>query len=123
MNIFNGFLQRKQEKTAALQIENAKLDYERLNQEIISQLNAAFQSYTTNIALAELEQNNRELAKKNLDITLEKFRLGSITPVEFREAQRNFVDAAVRHSHAQYLAKISEISLKELAGIISLKQD
>lgn len=120
LNIFNGFLQRKNERNAAIEIENAQLDYERLNQAVRSELAAAYQTYITNLALAGLEKKNQQIAKRNLDITLEKFRLGSISPVEFREAQRNYVDASVRYANAQYQAKISEVSLKELAGNINL---
>jgi outer membrane protein TolC len=68
------------------------------------------------LELVKLEEANQKIAKQNLDITLEKFRLGSIAPIEFREAQRNFVEATVRFSNAQYQAKIAEISLKEIAG-------
>ena len=51
-----------------------------------------------------------------MDITLAKFRLGSVTPVEFREAQRNYLEASVRFTDSEYQAKQAEIALKELAG-------
>ena len=50
---------------------------------------------------------------------MDKFRIGSITPIEFREAQLNYVNATVRYSNAQYLAKLAEVSLKEIAGTIT----
>ena len=70
----------------------------------------------TNLELTKLEETNETIAKQNLDITLDKFRIGTITTLEFRTAQLNFVNAKVRFSNAQYQAKLSEIALRELAG-------
>lgn len=116
VNIFNGFLQKRNEKIAKLQIDNSSIAIEQQNQVLNSQLTSAYQTYMTNIQLIELEEKNEELARQNLDITMEKYRIGTIPTLEFRTAQLNYVNAKVRYSNAQYLAKLSEISLKELAG-------
>jgi outer membrane protein TolC len=47
---------------------------------------------------------------------VDKFRIGTITTLEFRTAQLNYVNAKVRYSNAQFQAKTSEIALRELAG-------
>ncbi|WP_205502972.1 TolC family protein [Rufibacter psychrotolerans] len=118
--IFNGFNQRRLEQNANIQINSAQLQYEQVNQSINSQLAAAYQTYLTNLSLVRLEENNQRIARQNLDITMEKYRLGSITTVEVRDAQLNFVNATVRYSNAQYLAKLGEIALKEIAGSLNL---
>jgi len=120
VNIFNGFLQKRNEKNASLEIDNASISLEKVNQGILSQLSAAFQTYLVNLELVELENKNQSVARQNMDITLEKYRLGSITPLEFREAQRNYVDASVRFSNAQYEAKMAEIALKQISGSLTL---
>ncbi len=122
MNIFNGFLQKRNEKIAKLQVENSDTAIALQTQSLNSQLTSAYQTYLTNIQLIGLEQKNQELAKQNLDITLDKFRIGTINTLEFRTAQLNYVNAQVRYSDAQYQAKLSEIALKELAGNLSLNQ-
>lgn len=119
MNIFDGFSQNRNEKIAKIGIDNAQIAIEQQQNTLGAQLVSAFQTYQTNIELSELEEKNEGIAKQNLDITLEKFRIGTITTFEFRTAQLNFVNAQVRNSNAQYLAKLSEISLKELAGNLS----
>jgi len=120
INIFNGFLQRRYERNAGIQIENAQLDFERLNQNVKSQLTSAFQTYLTNLQLVRLEENNQKLAKRNMEITLDKYRLGTLTPVEFRDAQLNYTNATVRFSNAQYEAKLAEIALKQIAGALNV---
>ncbi|WP_028296151.1 TolC family protein [Olivibacter sitiensis] len=119
LNIFNGFLQRRNEQNAEIEITSSLINIEKTNASIKSQLSAAYQTYLVNLDLVGLEEKNQQIAKQNMDITLEKYRLGSITPLEFREAQRNYVDASVRYSNAQFDAKVSEIALKQIAGALT----
>jgi outer membrane protein TolC len=121
VNIFNGYLQKRAEKNASLQIENNQLQYERLNQSITSQLSSLFQTYQTNLQLVKLERQNLEVARQNINITLEKFRLGSVAPLEFREAQRNYIDANARYTNAQFEAKLAEVALMQLSGRLNLQ--
>ena len=116
MNIFDGFNQNQNEQIAKIQIENTELVIEQQTLDLQSQLGTAYQTYITNISLIELERNNEAIAKENLDITMEKFRIGTIPTIEFRTAQLNYINAIVRHSNARFQAKLSEISLKEFAG-------
>jgi len=122
VNIFNGFLQRRAERNAELAIDQAELQVSKVRGNIEAQLRAAYQTYLTSLELVRLESSNTRIAKENLDITLEKFKLGSIAPVEFREAQRNFVDASARYSTAQYNAKIAEITLNQIAGTLQVSE-
>ncbi|MFN7043977.1 MAG: TolC family protein [Flavobacterium sp.] len=118
--VFNGFLQNRNEKVAKYQVENAGLLLEQQKLSLTSQLASLYASYKTNLELVNVEEKNLEIAKQNLDITLAKFKIGTITTVEFRTAQQNFVEASVRYSNAQYVTKLSEINLKELAGTLKL---
>ena len=120
LNLFDGFAQNRYEKIAKIEIENAAIAIEQQNLALSSQLATAFQTYTTNIELIALEDINQAIAKQNLTITLDKFRIGTITTLEFRTAQLNYINAKVRFSAAQFQAKLSEIALKELAGNLSL---
>ncbi len=117
--LFNGFLQSRNEKNAAINLDNSLIQYKQTQLRISSQLNIAYQTYKTNLELVKLELQNQEIAKQNLDISLEKFRLGSLSPVEFREAQLNYLNAFVRYSDAKFQAKQAETALKQIAGIIN----
>jgi outer membrane protein TolC len=116
--VFNGFLQHRNEKIAKLQVENTSMAIEQQNKSIDTQLATAFQTYKTNIELAKLEQDNEAIAKRNLEITMDKFKIGTVPTIEFRTAQENYINAVARHSSAKFQAKISEIALQEIAGNI-----
>lgn len=119
LNIFDGLNQHRNEKVAKMEIENTEIAIEQQNLILDSQLSTAFQTYLTNLELIDLEEDNVTIAKQNLDITLDKFRIGTITTIDFRTAQLNYVNAKVRYSNAQFQAKLSEIALRELAGNIN----
>lgn len=121
IDIFNGSNQNRNEKIAKIQIENSSIAVKRQTQTIISQLQAAFQTYLTNMSLIDLETNNEDIAKQNLDITLAKYKIGTIPTIEFRTAQLNYINASLRLSTAIYQAKLSEITLKQLSGSLTLE--
>lgn len=120
LNIFDGFNQNRNEKIAKIQIENTTLVIEQQTQTLLSQLSTAYQTYSTNLLLVDLETKNQEIAKENLDITLAKYKIGTIPTIEFRTAQLNYINAVLRSSNAAYEAKLSEITLKQLAGNLDL---
>lgn len=119
MPIFNGFAQNRNEKIAKLQVENSALAIEQQKQSVNVQLASAYQTYQTNLELVKLEENNEAIAKKNLEITLDKFKIGTIPTIEFRNAQENYINAIARNNSARFQAKISEIVLQQIAGNIA----
>ena len=121
INIFNGFLQRQNERNAKILINSSELTLDKTRQTINAQLLTAYQNYLTNLDLLKVETGNVDIAKQNLDITLEKYRLGSIAPLELREAQRNSIDAIARFLEAQYQAKLTEVNLKEISGTLNVQ--
>ena len=83
-------------------------------------LNSWYQAYLRNISLIELEGYNEAIARENLDITVGKYKIGIIPAIEFRTAPLNYINAKVRYINAKFLAKLSEIILKHLAGNLML---
>lgn len=121
INIFDGFNQRRNERIAKFQLDNADLMVEQQRSQVEATLSQAYQTYQTNMRLARLEEKNLQIAKQNLDITLDKFRIGTISPVEFRDAQENYLNAVVRFNSTQLQAKLSETQLKEIVGVVALE--
>ncbi|HLS96684.1 MAG TPA: TolC family protein [Sphingobacterium sp.] len=118
LNIFDGFNQRRNERIAKIQIDNASLQIEQQRLLVETAIKTAYETYLTNIELSKLEERNEDIARQNLEITLAKYTIGSISSVEFRDAQENFINAISRNNSARLQAKLSEVQLKELIGQI-----
>jgi outer membrane protein len=121
LNIFDGFNQWRRERNAKLQIDNAAIKQKLVQQDIEVTISNFYITYLSGLDLIKLGQTNKELAKRNLDLSLEKYRLGNITPLEIREAQRNYLDAQSRFSAAQYQSKLAEVTLKQITNSIDIK--
>ncbi len=120
INIFDGFNQRRNERVAKIQLENSGLMIDQQNLLVKTAMSTAYESYQTNLSLARLEENNADIARQNLNITLEKYKIGTISAVEFRDAQENFINAVSRFNSSRLQAKLSELALKEMIGNINL---
>lgn len=114
--ILNNFNTRRLIKQASWNIEYQNIIYE--NQRSVTTLNVinAFQSYEQQKTALALEEENILLARENLDILLQTYRLGAATLLQLKEAQRSLQDAYNRLITARYNAKLSETELLRLSG-------
>jgi len=121
INIFDGFNQTRKERNARIQIDNANISAKQVQLNIEAQINSLYASYLSGLDLIALGQANVVIAKKNLDISLEKYKLGNITALEIREAQRNYLAAQSTFFAAQYQSKQAEITLKQITSSINIQ--
>lgn len=121
INIFNGFNQNRLEHNARIGIDNANINYKQITLNVQAEISNLYVSYLSGLDLMKLGQSNVEVAKRNLEISLDKYKLGNITPLEIREAQRNYLDAQSKFFAAQYQSKSAEIMLKEITGSINIE--
>ncbi|MBL4678386.1 MAG: TolC family protein [Mucilaginibacter sp.] len=121
INIFDGFNQWRKERNAKLQIANADITQKKTQQEVDAQISNFFIAYLSGLDLIKLSQSNVDLTKKNLEISLEKYRLGNITPLEIREAQRNYLNAQSIYSNALYQSKMAEVTLQQITNSINIQ--
>jgi len=116
LNIFNGLNTRRSIENAQINLKNAELAYKEVKQLVESELYNSFDIYENSKKIVELEKQNLIAAEENLDIALERLRLGNITPLEFRETQINLFNAKSRLVTAQFEAKSAETELLRLSG-------
>lgn len=121
INIFNGFNQSRRETNAKIQIDNSEIIAKQVRLNIEAQINSLYVSYLSGLDLTKLGLENIAVAKHNLDISLEKYRLGNITPLEIRQAEENYLDAQAKFFAAQYQAKAAEVTLKQITNNITIQ--
>jgi outer membrane protein TolC len=66
--------------------------------------------------LLSLEKQNLATAQENLQIALERYKLGNLSGLELREVQQSLLEAEERLISVQYQTKIAEISLLQISG-------
>lgn len=118
LDLFDGFNQKREKTNALIELENKKLKYSEIEQAVKSDLLTVFYAYENNIRLLRLEEQNLEVARENLEIALERYKLGSLSGLELREVQKSLLDAEERLISVKYLTKLAEISLLQISGNI-----
>ncbi len=116
--IFNGTNTNRQIKDARINEQNTELQYKELHNEVETGLVTAFNNFGNALEVLNLEEDNIVLARKNVSINLERFRLGYVTSLQLKDAQKSFLDAESRLVSARYDAKVSETELMRLNGAL-----
>ncbi len=118
LNLFDGLNQRRSIRNATIDIENRDLIYREVEQGIKADLITIYSGYVNNQRLITLEDQNLNTATENLDIALERYRLGSLSGIDLREVQKSLLDAKERLIVVRYQTKLAEISLMLISGNI-----
>lgn len=114
--IFDGHFIKKNIQLTKINGEILKLQKDDLINRIENELNTSYYQYETDKLLQKLELENKALAVENLEISLEKFKLGVSTILELNDAQTRFNTAMSRLVNAQFNVKISELELLRISG-------
>lgn len=117
--IFNGFNQRRLNQVAAANTLVAQYQTNDQRVQLDQSLTQTFQQYKTNLQLLSLEEQNYKITAQNVDIAYDRYRLGNLTAVGFRDVQRNLLDAQLRLIDAEFNAKTAEIELLRLSSTIT----
>lgn len=76
--------------------------------------------YALGLRQIALEEGNLEVARRQAEAAQERFRVGSSSSLEFRDAQQKLLSAQSRLAAARQSAKLSELALKRLAGALAV---
>lgn len=118
--LFDGGRIRRNIQQAELNEEATRLRAQQTELTLNANLDRRWTDYRVNVDLIGLEQANVEVALRNADVALERFRIGSSTPLELREAQIAAVQAQQRLLQAEFGAKVAQVDLQRLTGQVQL---
>lgn len=114
--IFDGFNQRRLEQNARVAEDQSRLVLERVNLDLTTEAAQAYARYQNRLQLLQLEEDNIKLARENVAIALERYRLGLLTPLDLRVAQNTQLAAETRLIDIRYDAKQAETTLRRLSS-------
>jgi outer membrane protein len=119
MPIYNGGNFRRQTTVAQINERVVADQLADLRLQLVATLEQTYQTYRNSLTLLNLEVQNYQIATQNIDIAYERYRVGNSTAVEFRDVQRNAVQAQTRLFDASFNAKAAEIELLRLSSTIT----
>ena len=114
-NIFDG-KRRRERRNAELTIENRKLQGQQLELDLHSRLTTFWEAYRNDLKLLNLQNENLQIARKNYESAMERYKVGDLSGFDLRQVQDKLLDAEQRVLGVQYDAKICEISLLLISG-------
>jgi outer membrane protein len=100
--------------TARIESESAEYDLQNIRLQMNTDLQNALSGFESQKQLLQIEKENNELTRENLEISLQRLRLGQTTSLEVHLAQENFVLSSTRLINFEYNLKIAETKLKQL---------
>lgn len=115
-NLFDGGSTITRVKNAKIALENQQLQKEQILIDLERQFNNAWDDYQNKVLIYELQEKNIKTAENNFDRTKEKFKIGQVNSIEFRQAQLNLLNAELSRNQAKYNAKLAELVVLQLSG-------
>ena len=114
--IYSAGLVKQQLRVNAVQQKTQLVQYEQIKNDLQTSLANAFNSNENAQKKYALEIKNLEVVKENNMIAMERFRKGSITTVELRQTQINFIESQTRMINAMYQMKQAEADVLLIMG-------
>jgi len=114
--IFNRFSVKQQIKQAELTVDYSKLRYENEQSTVNTNILNNFRSYLAQKEIVSINDSSVVLARENLNIERERYRLGATTFIELRQAEENLARALSNTTTTLYNLKVAETELLRLRG-------
>jgi len=117
-NIFDGGSTKTRIANAKIALDNQQILLEQQKVNIENNLKNTWENYNNQLFILTAQEQNVLTNQNNFDRTQERFKLGQITSVEFRQAQINLINSKTAYNNAKFDAKLIELQLLQLSGDI-----
>lgn len=117
-SIFDGGSAKTRVANSKIGFENQKILLEQQKVTIINNLKNTWQNYNNQLFILKAQETNVLTTQNNFDRTQERYKLGQVGAIEFRQAQVNLMNAKNDFNNAKFDAKLIELQLLQLSGDI-----
>lgn len=114
--ILNNFTVKQQIRQAQLAVGYQQLQYQNQELTLNTSLLNAFTNYEAQSKIVQTLDSSVALARENLFIERERYRLGKTTFIELRQAEENISTILTNLINARYNQKVAETELLRLRG-------
>lgn len=115
-NIFDGGSTKTRVANAKIALENQEILKTQHIETIENTLNNTFESFQNALFVIQAQEKNVLTNQNNFDRTQERYKLGQVTSIEFRQAQINLLNAQTALNNEKFNAKLIELELLQLTG-------
>lgn len=115
-SLFDGGRTVNTVRNAKIGFENQQLLKKQTELEVERDIQNAWGNYKNALYVLEVQDKNLQTNRNNFDRSQERYQLGQITSIEFRQAQLNLLNAQQVRSQAKYNAKLAELELLQVSG-------
>ena len=116
-NLFNGNKNKIQSQNAELLVKINEIKYNDIKKQMELNLNNAYDQYLKRKEILDLSKANIQTAEQNFQRSLDLYKLGKLTSVDFRESQTNLLRAQFVLNQARVQVKLSEVEILILSGM------
>jgi outer membrane protein len=117
-NLFDGGTTKTRVANAKIVLDNQQILLEQQKTTIKNTLKNTWENYNNQLFIIGAQDKNVSTAQNNFERTEERYKLGQVTSIEFRQAQINFINAKTALNNATFDTKLIELQLLQLSGDI-----
>jgi outer membrane protein TolC len=115
-NLFDGGRTRTNVSNAKIALETQEIRKEQLEEQLERDINNAWETYQNSLFALKAQEQNVITNELNFNRSKERYKLGQITSIDFRQAQINLINAELSRNNAKYIAKNAELRLLQFSG-------
>jgi len=120
-NLFNGTRDKISYQNARLEAWNRKLALRDAQNRLAGTVRQTHETFMKRLEKMQLEKENVEAARQNMELQQDLYRLGGSSSLEFRDAQVSLNQAQISLIVARYEARITRLELDQLTGNIAVE--
>ena len=117
-NLFDGGSTKTRIANAKIAVENQQILLEQQKVTIENTLKNTWQNYNNQLFILKAQEKNVLTTQNNFERSKERYKLGQINSIQFRQAQINLINSKTAFNNAKFDAKLIELQLLQLSGEI-----
>ena len=117
-NLFDGGTTKIRVANAKIVLDSQQILLEQQKVNIENNLKNTWENYKNQLFILTAQEQNVLTTQNNFDRTEERYKLGQVISVEFRQAQVNLINSKTALNNAKFDAKLIQLQLLQLSGDI-----
>ena len=115
-NLFDGGNTKTRVANAKITLENQEILKQQQKEVLENTLKNTWEEYHNKLFVLRAQEQNVITNQNNFDRTQERYKLGQVSSIEFRQAQLNLLNTQTAVNNATFDAKLIELQLLQLSG-------